>query len=65
MAEVIHRGERWNKPEKSANTAPANLECRPFPDTGVTAYQLVAGSGRDRAGARLCYNINVLMGQPS
>lgn len=29
------------------------------------AHRLAAASGLDRAGARLCYNINVLMGQPS
>jgi len=39
---VIHRGEQWDKPEKSAKTLPDNLERRFFPDTQVTAYRLAA-----------------------
>ena len=39
---VIHRGEQWAKPEKSAKTLPPNIERRVFPDTQITAYRLAA-----------------------
>ena len=39
---VIHRGEQWSKPEKSAKALPDNLERRFFPDTQVTSYRLAA-----------------------
>jgi transposase InsO family protein len=39
---LIHRGERWTKPEKSAKTLPPNIERRVFPDTGISAYRLAA-----------------------
>jgi len=39
---VIHRGEHWTKPEKSAKTLPSNVERRFFPDTRITAYRLAA-----------------------
>jgi transposase InsO family protein len=39
---MVHRGERWNRPEKSAKTLPTNLERRVFPDTQITAYRLAA-----------------------
>jgi hypothetical protein len=39
---VMYRGERWDKPEKSAKALPANLERRVFSDTGITAYRLAA-----------------------
>lgn len=39
---VIHRGEQWTKPDKSAKTLPANVERRFFTDTRVTAYRLAA-----------------------
>ena len=42
MADVIHRGEQSSKPQKSAKTIAANLECRFFADTRVTAYRLAA-----------------------
>ena len=52
---VIHRGEAWRKPEKSAKTVPINFEHRFFPDTRTTTYRLaawcqagVAGLGMDR-----------------
>ena len=37
---VIHRGEQWSKPEKSAKALPDILEGRFFPDTRVTAFRL-------------------------
>jgi hypothetical protein len=39
---VIHRGEQWTKPERSAKTLPPNVERRVFPDTKITAYRLAA-----------------------
>jgi transposase InsO family protein len=39
---VIHRGEQWTNPEKSAETLPGNIERRFFPDTQITAYRLAA-----------------------
>jgi transposase InsO family protein len=42
VPEMIHRGEQWTKPEKSAKTLPSNIERRFFPDTQITAYRLAA-----------------------
>ena len=39
---LIHRGEQWTKPEKSAKTLPPNIERRFFADTQITAYRLAA-----------------------
>jgi transposase InsO family protein len=39
---VIHRGEQWSKPEKSAKTLPPHIERRVFADTQITAYRLAA-----------------------
>jgi putative transposase len=39
---LIHRGEQWTKPAKSAKTLPTTVECRFFGDTGITAYRLAA-----------------------
>jgi len=39
---VIHRGEQWTRPEKSAKTLPADVERRVFADTWITAYRLAA-----------------------
>lgn len=39
---VIHRGEQWSKPEKSAKMLPANIERCFFSDTQITAYRLAA-----------------------
>jgi putative transposase len=39
---LIHRGEQWTKPEKSAKALPPNVERRFFPDTQITAYRLAA-----------------------
>jgi len=42
MAGVSHRGEQWNRPEKSAKTLPDTLERGVFRDTLITAYRLAA-----------------------
>ena len=42
LPSLIHRGEQWTKPGKSAKVIPANIERRFFADTQVTAYRLAA-----------------------
>jgi transposase InsO family protein len=39
---VIHRGEQWIKPERSAKMLPATIERRVFTDAGITAYRVAA-----------------------
>ncbi len=39
---VLHRGEQWTKPERSAKILPVDAERRVFADTRVTAYRLAA-----------------------
>lgn len=39
---VIHRGEVWQRPDRSAKTLPGSIERRLFPDTRVTAFPLAA-----------------------
>ena len=43
---LIHRGEQWTKPEKSAKTLPLNIERRVFLDTHIAAYRLAARTTR-------------------
>ena len=42
LPSVIHRGEHWTKPAKSAKVVPAHVERRTFTDTQITAYRLAA-----------------------
>jgi len=42
VPQVIHRGEQWSRPSKSAKTLPSKVERRVFADTGITAYGLAA-----------------------
>ena len=42
LPSVIHRGEQWSRPAKSAKAVPANVERRVFRDTQITAYRLAA-----------------------
>ncbi len=42
LPSVIHRGEQWTKPEKSAKILPPNIERRLFPDTQITSYRFAA-----------------------
>jgi len=39
---VIHHGDRWQRPDRSAKTLPSAIERRLFPDTRVTAFRLAA-----------------------
>ena len=38
----LHRGEKWDKPDRSARARPPNVERRFFPDVRITAYRLAA-----------------------
>jgi transposase InsO family protein len=42
MPAVIHRGDRWQRPDRSAKALPDAIERRLFPDTRVTAFRLAA-----------------------
>jgi transposase InsO family protein len=42
LPSVIHRGEQWTKPSKSAKALPGSIGQRFFPDTRITAYRLAA-----------------------
>jgi len=42
LPSVVHRGEQWTRPAKSANTLPPNIERRVFSDTQITVYRLAA-----------------------
>ena len=42
LPSVIHRGEQWAKPAKSAKALPSTVERRVFADTRITAYRLAA-----------------------
>jgi len=39
---VTHRGDRWQRPDRSAKTLPGAIQRRSFPDTRVTAFRLAA-----------------------
>ena len=39
---LIHRGEVWQRPDRSAKTLPGAIERRLFPDTRITAFRLAA-----------------------
>jgi len=39
---VIHRGDAWQRPDRSAKALPGAIERGFFPDTRVTAFRLAA-----------------------
>ena len=39
---VIHRGEAWQRPDRSAKTLPGAIDRRLLPETRVTAFRLAA-----------------------
>jgi transposase InsO family protein len=39
---LIHQGEHWQKPERSAKTLPHSIQRRVFSDVRITAYRLAA-----------------------
>ena len=42
MPSAIHRGERWERPDRSAKALPRSIQRRFFPDVRITAYRLAA-----------------------
>ena len=42
MPTVIHRGQAWRKPDRSAKVLPGDIERRLFADPRVTVYRLAA-----------------------
>ncbi len=42
VPELIHAGQHWSVPPKTAKTVPANIERRFFPETRITAFRLAA-----------------------
>jgi len=38
----VHRGEQWQKPDRSAKALPHRVERHVFPDVRITAYRLAA-----------------------
>jgi transposase InsO family protein len=42
VPQAVHRGERWQRPDRSAKAVASTVERRFFPDTRTTAYRLAA-----------------------
>ena len=42
VPELIHAGQQWSPPPRTAKTVPAHIERRFFPETGITAFRLAA-----------------------
>jgi len=42
VPDLIHGGQRWSVPPKTAKTVPAHVERRFFPETRITAFRLAA-----------------------
>ena len=42
VPELIHAGQHWSVPPKTAKTVPAHIERRFFPETRGTAFRLAA-----------------------
>ena len=42
VPELIHAGEQWSFPPKTAKTVPAHIERRFFPETRITGFRLAA-----------------------
>jgi len=42
VPELIHAGQQWSVPPKTAKTIPANIERRFFPETRITGFRLAA-----------------------
>ncbi len=42
VPELIHAGQEWSAPPKTAKTVPANMERRFFPETRITGFRLAA-----------------------
>jgi len=42
VPDLVHAGQRWSVPPKTAKAVPAHIERRFFPDTPVTGFRLAA-----------------------
>jgi len=42
VPELIHAGQQWSPPPRTAKTVPAHIERRFFPETRITAFRLAA-----------------------
>jgi transposase InsO family protein len=42
VPELIHAGQQWSPPPRTAKTVPAHVERRFFPETRITAFRLAA-----------------------
>ena len=42
VPELIHAGQQWSAPPKTAKTVPASIQRRFFPETRITAFRLAA-----------------------
>ncbi len=42
VPDLIHAGQEWSAPARTAKTVPANIERRLFPETRVTGFRLAA-----------------------
>ncbi len=42
VPDLIHAGQQWSVPPKTAKTVPAHIERRFFPETRITAFRLAA-----------------------
>ena len=42
IPDLIHAGQQWSVPPKTAKTVPAHIERRFFPETRVTGFRLAA-----------------------
>jgi len=42
VPELIHAGQQWSQPPRTAKTVPAHIERRFFPETRITAFRLAA-----------------------
>jgi len=42
VPDLVHAGDHWSVPPKTAKTIPANIEAHFFPETRITAFRLAA-----------------------
>jgi transposase InsO family protein len=42
VPELIHTGQQWSPPPRTAKTLPAHIERRLFPETRITGFRLAA-----------------------
>jgi transposase InsO family protein len=42
VPDLIHAGQQWSVPPRTAKTVPAHIERRFFPETRITGFRLAA-----------------------